>query len=174
MATIQERIDQAKVRLANAQAALSDEDRAEQTARDELARVEAETEAAEQEKRKLDLDRRLDAAKDSDPNAAFRAVGVKGFPDTFIIKRSGKAHAQWTKRLSAQAQGKQIDPNEIARDYALAVVYDWNGVQDFDKNADSTSRLRKFLTDNPGVVTPLTDAAAELAGVYAAEFKSGG
>jgi hypothetical protein len=175
-----ERLAAAKARLAAAKAALTEKDREDLTRREELAKLEAEAESEELSRRQLDLARRLDAARDKlGPNAALKTVAVKGYNDTFIVQRNGKAHAAWTEAMSrAQSQealqpNKKIDRGAINRNYAVAVVYDWNGCTDFDAlGSTSGNDLIRFLTDNPGIVTPLTDAAVELVGALADERKS--
>jgi hypothetical protein len=89
---------------------------------------------------------------------------IKGYPDTFIMRRDGKAHSMWVKQIETIARSKKGDTQEATRKYAVACVYDWNGITDFD--ATTGMRLHQFLTDNPGIVTPLTNACAELVGVY--------
>lgn len=170
--TLVEQIEAAKARLAAANAAITSADDEEIKTREELAKTLAEADERETEKARLDAERRKDLLEDVKPGT-YAIVMAKGFSDTFILRRNGKAHSNWVKRISPAASGgKAIDTEAAARDYAVAVVVDWNGLQDFDSNADSTSKLQKYLRDNPGVVSPITDAAAELAGVYAREFKS--
>jgi hypothetical protein len=169
--TYQEKLTQAKAKLEEAQASLSDANRAEQAARAELEAIEAETQALAREKRDLDLARRLDASQETlGEKAVLRAVAIQNYPDTFIVRRNGKAHADWTDRVSAANSGKKIDLQQAARQYAAMCVCDWNGETNLD-GAKGTELLR-FLQENPGIVTPLTNAAAELSGVFAEDTKS--
>ncbi|SRR6266404_869447 len=167
------RLATAKARLAAAKSAFTDEDREARALRTEIAQREAEAEEAEREKLAEDLEVRLELARAENPGKTFRAVMMKTFPDTFIVFRNGKAHAAWTdaitRAVQASAQGKNIDRAPINREYALRCTFDWNGQQDFDTNTDLSDRLRKYLDVNPGLLTPLTDAAGELAGVFADE-----
>lgn len=170
------KLAEAKMRLDEAKAAITEDDREEIAQRAELAQIEEERRDAERLRRDLDLERRLSKARDTLGDVKMKAVTVKEFPDTFIVVRKGKAHAAWTESMSNAAhsklQGQKIDRGAINRKYATEVVYDWNGTTDFDANPESTRQLVKFLIENPGVVTPLTDAAAELSGVFAEERKS--
>src|SRR4051812_31063192 len=122
----------AQARKAKAEASISDDDRAEIAARDELARLDGESREAERTARDLDLSRRLDAARELlGDGVALIAVSPKEFDDTFIVRRDGKAHAKWNKALAEIASGnRKIDQAEEARKYAVACVFDWNGIID--------------------------------------------
>lgn len=165
-----------KDKLAEVKARLSEEDLADIAVLQELADTKAEREAEERKQRNLDLDRRfLKAQAELGEDAKIEAVSVQEFPDTFIVMRNGKAHAQWNQTMSnAAANGKKdVDRVSINRKYAVQVIYDWNGYTDFSTNTERSKALNDFLTENPGVVVPITDAAAKLAGVFAEERKSG-
>lgn len=174
MTTIKERIDAAKERRVKALAVL-EESAEERAQRHELARIESEAEEAEREESWARLERRVDVAREADPNGAYAPLMVECFPDTFVIRRNSKAHARWrdkTIRASAmRASGQKGagDPLAIDRDYAIECVHDWNGQSDFDANPDLTERLNKFLTENAAIVTPINDLAGKLAGVFAEE-----
>jgi hypothetical protein len=108
----------------------------------------------------------------------IEAVAVQDWPDTFIVMRNGKAHGAWTHAMTNAAQAaangkKDVDRASINRKYAVQVIYDWNGYTDFEQNTERSKALNDFLTKNPGIVVPITDAAAKLAGVFAEERKSG-
>jgi hypothetical protein len=171
--TLQEKLAAAKTQLAAAQATLTDADKEEQAARAELEAIEAEMQAVAKAKRDLDLARRLDTAQETlGPTAVLKAVAIQCYPDTFILRRNGKAHAEWSEKVAlAQAGNKKIDQAMAARQYAVACIYDWNGETSSLDGAKGVE-LSKFLQANPGVVTPLVNAAAELAGVFAEESKS--
>lgn len=170
---LKERIAAEKAALEKAKAALSEDDRAEIAMREELAQLQAQRELEERAKREVELERRLDSAREElGDEIKVKGVSVREFPDTFVIMRNGKAHAAWSDAISKAVQNKNADRAAIHRKYAIAVVYDWNGINDFETNAESTTRLSQFLTANPGIVTPITDAAAELAGIFAEERKS--
>lgn len=173
---MKQRIADAKARLEAAKAALSEDDRAELEQRKTLAELGEQVEEEEKTRRHLDLDRRLDAAQAAlGPTASLEAVSIEKYEDTFIVMRNGKAHASWNQAMSsaaaAAAQGKTVDRGSINRKYAVQVIYDWNGETDFT-DPQRTVDLDKFLIANPGVVTPITDAAARLAGIYAEARKS--
>jgi hypothetical protein len=166
---IKDQLEAAKSRLAVAQGAISKEDLQEQADRAELARLTAEAEATELSRRKLDLDRRLDAAREKLPaETAVVGVMVQGYPDSFVVRRNGEAHASWLKAVTKG--GEKADTLKLGRDYALRAIYDWNGV--VEPAGEDLMNLNRFLEVNPGVVIPVTDAAAKLAGAFAEDFKS--
>lgn len=172
-----QRIAEAKARLEAAKAALSDDDRAELEQRKTLSELGEQVEDEERTRRHLDLDRRLDQAQAKlGPTASLEAVSIEKYADTFIVVRNGKAHGSWNQAMSSAAaaavQGKTVDRGSINRKYAVQVIYDWNGDTDFDVNPERTLALEKFLIANPGIVTPITDAASRLAGIYAEARKS--
>ncbi len=177
---LDERIAKAREELAKAKAAFTPEDREFMRKRQELAQIQEAQEDEARASREASLEKRLEAALEAlGDEAIFDGLMIKTFPDTFIIMRNGKAHATWmdaTTRSHATG-GKPADRSAIHRRYAIACVYDWNGIvyADGDKAlADDTRKLEKFLTENPGVVTPITDLAVKLAGVFAdARSKSG-
>jgi hypothetical protein len=172
------KLDEAKQKLAEVKARLTEADQEEISAFKELADLDAEREAEERKQRNLDLDRRVLAAQEAlGPNVKIEPVSVQDWSDTFIVRRNGKAHAQWTQAMTnaaaAAANGKKdVDRASINRRYAIQVIYDWNGYTDFE-NTERSKALNDFLTENPGLLVPITDAAARLAGVFAEERKSG-
>ncbi len=167
------RLAEEKALLEKAKAALTEDDRAEIALREEIALVQMQREQEELAKLEIDLERRLDVARQS-LGDSLKVAGViaRGYSDSFVVMRNGKAHATWTQSMAKAQQNKNADRDDINRKYAMAVVYDWNGIIDFDSNAVSTHKLRAYLTENPGLITPITNAAAELAGVFAEERKS--
>jgi len=171
--SIEDRLAAAKARLAAAKAATSDEARKHREMRSELARVEAEARAEERARLRDDLDQRIEAL---DSETKCEGLMVEEFDDTFIVVRNGKAHADWQNSLrrAAKANKSPIDSDTINRRYAIACVVDWNGINDFDSNAESTHRLDRYLIENPGIVTPITDLAGRLAGVFAEERSKSG
>lgn len=179
MVDLKTKIEAAKQKLAEAKARLTEEDQADIEAFKELASLEAEREAEERKQRNLDLDRRVIAAQEAlGADVKIEPVAVQEWPDTFIVMRNGKAHAAWTQATTnaatAAANGKKdIDRASINRKYAIQVVYDWNGYTDFATNTERSKALNDFLIENPGIVVPITNAAAMLAGVFAEERKSG-
>ena len=171
------RLAAAQAKRAAAEAAITDADREEQILRDKIAAEEAAAQAAADAKRALDAERYLDAARaELGDSIALKIVMVRSFSDVFIVRRNGQAHARWTSRLAdANRSGKKIDSNAIALDYAMATIVSWNGASlGGDVGNDTAPALRLFLQQNPGIVSPLTDAAAELNGIFAEERKSGG
>jgi hypothetical protein len=167
------RLEAAKVARDAAKAAITDDDREEIDARAELAAIEAEKREAEKAKREVDLARRFDVARDELGESALIApVSIDGRDDTFVIQADPKAHAKWERELTEAGQNKKLDKTEVGRNYAVAVVIDWNGVTDFSATSLNGHALIEYLKKNPGMVTPLVNAAARLAGFFAEERKS--
>jgi len=170
---IQQQVAETRKRLAELQAKLSDEDRAEIAARDELAKAEQELQDERERQMILDLDRRMEKAKESlGPDAMIRAVAIKNYPDTFIVQKSVKAHKKFNQATRDRQEGKGGRAADLDLAYAVAVVYDWNGIVADELDSEFGVKLQKYLTDNPGLITPITNAAIELMGVFAAERKS--
>ncbi|HMI84867.1 MAG TPA: hypothetical protein VK550_12290 [Polyangiaceae bacterium] len=176
---LKSKLEAAKQKLADVKARLTDADVADIAAFKELADLESEREAEERKQRNLELDRRVIAAQEVlGPEVKIEPVSVQEWPDTFIVMRNGKAHGAWTKATTnaatAAANGKKdIDRESINRKYAIQVIYDWNGYTDFATNTERSKALNDFLIENPGILVPITNAAAMLAGVFAEERKSG-
>jgi hypothetical protein len=172
MSKIEEKLLQAQARRDAARAAITDDDRAEIELRDKIAQIETEAKAEEIRKRDLDLDRRMDAARETlGDKAGLDSIAIEGFPDTFIVLRNSKAHSKWAEEIAKVAQSGKGDRAAVNRAYAVAAVYDWNG-EIGGENPEFTVKLAKYLTENPGIVTPITNALANLAGVFASERKS--
>lgn len=163
----------AAARLEQAKSALSDGDLSEIAERAEIDKLEDEAKAEESKRRELELARRLDSAREAlGPDAGLEAVAIIGFPDTFIVRRDGKAHAKWhAAMIKSHRPDSKIEPLTVSLTYAVAVVHDWNGNVRDDNDAEFTHKLTQYLTANPGIVTPITDVAGRLAGVFAEEFK---
>jgi hypothetical protein len=175
---LSQRKQEALARKAAAEKSLTDEDRSEQAQRAEIAAIEAEARTAEAAKRELDLDRRFDAAQAALPDAKLRSVSIQEFPDSFVVRYSGKAHGRFIDETTRQARreqsGQPADYTTPKRQYALAVVVDWNGRTAYDDlgSTELTADLSKYLSANPGLLIPITDAAATLAGIVSEEKKS--
>lgn len=172
MTLIDDKLAKAKLRLEKAKGTLSESDRKEIEQREQLAKIEAEIAEENRKARELKLDRQLDDAKTAlGENAGLVALAIEGMPDTFIVRRNSKAHARWVDEM-AKAVANKGDRAKVNRDYAVAVVYAWNDDIGNDDDPEFTLRLAKYLTENPGIVTPLNNTAADLAGVFATERKS--
>ena len=169
---LEARIQARKAELDKAKAVLSDSDRTEIEQREQLALIDAEVEEEKRKARDLDLARRLDAARERlGETSKVRAIAIEGFEDTFVIVYDPKAHGKWTEDVS-KAATKNESRAKANRDYAVAVVCDWNGHVRSDDDPEFTTKLAKYLTENPGLVTPINNVAGELAGLYASERKS--
>jgi hypothetical protein len=167
----------AQAKLDAAKAALTDEDRDELNQRVEIAKIETETEEEERRLRNLDLERRLDSAKDALGESVVEALSVDGFPDTFIIQRNGRAHGKWEDDMSSlnhpdRNKNRKLDRASIYRNYAVECIYDWNGRLVDGSDPKFTLQVHKYLTENPGIVSTITNVAAKLAGVFAENRKS--
>jgi hypothetical protein len=175
MATLAERIAAARTAAADV---IAPEDQAEIEQRAELAQAEAALRELERKKRDLDLARRVDSAMAKlGDKVRVRGVSIVGCPDTFIVRSNPIAHRQMVEDLSrinvSAAQGQVVEREPVRIRYALACMYDWNGEIQDGTNAELTAKLSKFLRDEyPGALTPITDAASELAGIIAEERKS--
>ncbi len=179
MATLDERITAAEKKKMAAEAAYTEADKAEATQRERLAKLESDAADVALLKRDLDIERRMDAARDDlGDDAHLKEVIVDGLPHTFIVKNAGaKAYNQWEKDISAAGQkGRGIDRAQVNRTYALASIYDWNGVSDLKaKTADGEpywNGLVELLKEYPGIATSITHAATKLNGLASEERKS--
>lgn len=167
-----------KARIAAAQAArdaaqakITPEDRDEQAAREELARLNGERRTAEKERRRLDLDRREDAARDTlGPKAQLRQHDAEEDAPgagTFILRYPGpKAVEEWQKALNRGAQTNKHDNTELNRNFAAASVYDWNGHTDLHGLASAHGgELLEVLKELPLVATSIVNIVGELGGL---------
>lgn len=165
---LRSRLAKAKADLATAQERAKP--RLEQAAlADELRITEREIAFLASEDRRMRL---------PDPDAA-ETLMVETFPDTFIVHRNSAGHREFTaalKRRGALPVKQQKDSEPIYRQYALAAVVDWNGtdLRDDLASAEATHKLDAYLTANPGLLTPITDLAGKLAGVFADERSKSG
>lgn len=206
----------AQARRKAAEEAISDDMQAEIAGREEAAREIAAAQEAERKARDLDIAHRLEALESAHPGARFEVVTFAAWPDSFIVGYNPIAHAKWDRAvdqdMKGEARGKNAgqrpDMAKVQRDYAMAVVEDWNGLTEFDapmpfgpdhrpvatrgpivsvagseagasylgapgaKPSTGTQELLLFLTENPGIVTPILSAAIRLAGFIAEDRKS--
>lgn len=172
------RIEAEQAAAAAAKSALSPEDIEELELRKRLQAAEEERERAEQDKRDLDLARREEAARETNgPDAKITSIAIKNYPDSFVIMHDQAAYKAWRELINKSLTNKKIDKPAAARDYAVAVVIDWNGKTDFmadDADGKNTvgHNLYEYLKKNDGIVDAITNAAAELAGVFREDRKS--
>ena len=179
MMDVQARLLAAKAKKEAAEKAITDADRAEMAAREELAKIEAETREAEAQKRGLDLERRFDAAKETLGALPLRGLAIKDTTHTFVLRAPGaKAYNEWEKGIAASATasvtGAKVDRAAISRAFAVASVHDWNGITDFGPSATDGDKLIKFLTAYPAIASDIVNIGVELAKMAAEERKSGG
>lgn len=167
------RIAEAEAKRDAAKKALTAEDRNEIEMRARVAAIDAERIAEEEKRRDVDLARRLDAMREElGEDALLESLAIDGRADTFIVTHDPKAHAKWERDLAGAATNKKMDRVEITRNYAVAVVVDWNGITDFDATSLHGPALRKHLERNPAIATTLVNATVKLAGLVAEERKS--
>lgn len=162
-----------------ARAALTDEDKAEQVLRAQLAERDEEREQAEKEKRDLALARRLETMQEKLGDAVkLREVVLKDpYPEhSFILRHVGAAYACFEKELGWIANGKKLEIGDVRRKFVTACIVDWNGITDFTTataSGDSEGyRLAAFLKSHQGAVTMLSNEASELAGLAKEQRKS--
>jgi hypothetical protein len=170
---LSERIAEAKRRKQVADEAITEADRLEIAQRQQLAEIEGEAKLVELKRRQLDLDRRVDIARSNlGPEIPVRGILMEDYNDSFVVIADGAAHAKWSNSIAMfNATGKG-DRLEIGREYARSVVYDWDGQIFDDQSSELTHKLEVRLTEKPGFVSPITNAAADLAGVFAEARKS--
>ena len=163
----------AKLAADAAESKLTDEDRAEQELRDNIAKARDRELAADTLRRDLSLARREEAANEALPTTKLAPLAIDGGTDTFIIMHDAQAFRTW-EHGQELASKKKANRADVSRAYAVASIYDWNGLTDFDVNPESTNKLTKHLRDNPAQVTPIVNTAGRLAGIFAEERKSSG
>jgi hypothetical protein len=174
MAQLRARLEQAKVARDAAVSAISDEERAEIEMRRQLSEVDDERDQAEIEKRELELDQRYEAACAAYPDDKITSVLIEEYPDSFVVKHSPRAYAQWEAQITKVTRGrkKKVDKAKISRDYAISSVIDWNGEDLSDPLTSRGGALVTYLTKNSGIVTSIVNAAAGLAGAHSEARKS--
>jgi len=160
---MQLRIEAAKAELAAQTKQLSPADLIEIAEREELAAIEAAKAEALATARELDLDRRLDVAKETHGDRVS-PVPIKGSEDSYIVKANGVAYKAWDKTLN-DPSNKKIDPQEERRKLVAASVVDWNGETDFSSTGLGGARLLMHLSNNQGQVAPLIQEICVLNGV---------
>jgi hypothetical protein len=172
---IQLRIEAARAALAVETKRLSPADMVEIAEREELAKVERERAEAKAVERELDLDRRLDAARDKHgPAAKFKTVMIQDGDDTFIVTLNAVAYKKWDKSINDGASNSKIDPQEERRKLVAASVVDWNGETDFGPTSLNGPKLTMYLSDHQGIVAPLIQEICILNGVVKETRKSAG
>lgn len=171
--TLDERLAEAKARRAAAEAKLTPELLAEIEKREEMEREEAAARKAETRERDEKLAKRMDAARDKlGPKAKIASLVIDGYDDTFIVVHSAKAHEKWDRDITDAATNKKLDKLDVNRAYAVASIYAWNDVADFGPDSPNGFELIQHLKAHPGMVTPIVNKAARLAGLFAEERKS--
>lgn len=173
IAALRAKLSQAEAARDAAKAAITEDDRTELAMREQIAKADAERAEEERVRRELDLDRRFDQAREAHPNAKISKLSIRGYEDTFILMHDSKAHQKWVDhKQQIFAGNKKLEGAEVTRDYAVAVVIDWNGIVDWGPTSLHGAELRSFLKAHPGIAMAIQTSALELAGVAEADSKS--
>ncbi len=155
MADWQARLAAAEARKKAAEEAITEADQTEIDGRAAVARVNADAEEAERKKRDLDLARRFDALTAANPAGRFEIVTIEKWDDTFIVEYSASAHRKWEREIDANTKAEAhrkkapFDDAKMSRDYAVAIVVDWNGLTDFDAERPFGPDHRPILKSGP-------------------------
>ena len=168
------RLEAAKAAKAAAEAAFTEDDRAEAAARAEEETILAAARKLAAEKLEIDLARREDAARETlGPKVPVRRLVFEDLGHSMIVRApSAKAHATWEKQIAESANNTKIDRAEVTRNYALACVHDLDGQTDLHGLASKHGgELLAFVREYPAVATSIANLAAELGGLVLAERK---
>lgn len=178
MGNLKAQIEEAKARRDKALGAISEDDKAEIADREQLAKFRAEEHDALETAKRLDLDRREEAAR------AIWGQHVEGVmpehrEDTFIVRDPGPAaYTAYMAKLT-KLVGKDKDMLQLHLEYAAASVVDFNGMTDMNAMAPDGKNavgylLGKYLSENKPVAVLLAGVAQKLGGGSAADRKSSG
>ncbi len=165
-------------------ARLSDADKAEAAMRAEIATYEATARAADAEARGLDLARREDAARETlGPKVPVSTLEgeADGHAHTFVLRYAGsRAFNAWESGIGLSHLGskdpqtrKKVDRAEVNKTFALASVYDWNGVV-IVPGSGALAELSALLDGFAGIASALALAGRALSGAAMEDRKSGG
>ncbi|MEQ9324837.1 MAG: hypothetical protein RIF41_37065 [Polyangiaceae bacterium] len=165
------RIAEEQERLDAIEASISPEDREEMELRRRLREREEEREEREQEARETALARRLEEAKEAFPGEQLVSLAIDGYPDTFLLKHNRSAFVRWNDEIAKSVHNKRLKRPDIMRRWAVGLVIDWNG-QDLSDPMSSGAELDAYLKEHSGIVTAITNAGGELAGVVGKARKS--
>jgi len=169
------RLEAAKAAKAAAEAAFTEDDKAEAAARAEEETILAAARKLAAEKLEIELARREDAAREAlGPRIPVRRLVLEDLGHSMIVRApSAKAHQTWEKQIAESASNNKIDRGEVTRNYALACVYDLDGETDLHGLASKKgAELLSFLKEYPAVATSIANLAAELGGLVLASRKS--
>lgn len=179
---IKERIAREKAALEAIEGKFTEDVQVELADRAELEATRAKREEKERALRDLSLSQREDAAREAlGAKAKIATLAIQDYPDTFVLAHDPNAYKAYQAALTAGINGKKVDATAANLKLAIAVVHDWNGVTDWTsmvpngKGGETTAgdALRAYLTENTGLVGPITNEAGRLAGSYKEERKSG-
>lgn len=172
MANWKSLVEAKQAELERKRAELTTEDREEIAGRATLLELEEKILEESRERRALELGRRVDEIRERlGPDAFVEGVTIRGREDTFVVGYSADAHKAFVTKLNTP-NAKTFNPVAMYVDYAVAVTLAWNDITDFGVNSTNGPALRKFLNENSGIATSITNVATRLAGAHAEERKS--
>lgn len=164
-----------------AKSTITPEEKADIEALAERDKLRNERLANEAARRDIDIEYRLDAAKEELGDVRLGTVIVDGTEHSFIVRDPGaKAYLQWEKDVQrSRIKGSGVDLAQVTRTIALVSVHDWNGITDWKAmNAEKTNTNGNDLVDllktTPGIATLLSGEATDLAGLSRGDKKSKG
>lgn len=159
---------------------ITPEERADIDALAERDKLRNERLANEAARLDVEIENRLDAARDALGDTRIGVVIVEGTEHSFIVKDPGsKAYIQWEKDVhKSRIKGSGVDLSQVTRTIALVAVHDWNGITDWksvDENGEPYgTKLVELLKASPGIATLLSGEATDLAGLSRGDKKSKG
>jgi len=164
-----------------AKSALTADEKAEIEGRAERDRLRAERLQNERARRDVDIEQRMDAAREElGEDVRICDVIIEGTDHTFIVKDPGaKAYIEWEKSIKKSGtKGSGVDGAQVTRTLALVAVHDWNGITDWKamsaEGETNGSALIELLKKSPGIATILCNEATTLAGLSREDRKSAG
>lgn len=164
LALLRQRYEREQAALAAVEAAWTPEDQAETEFRAKIGEVEAKRKAAEARKRDLDLNRRYDVAKAAHPKWHIAKAVIAEYGDTFLVRHDSAAFSAWQAGITKSFTDKSVDRTQNERDYVMACIIDWNGM-DLSTPMSPGGELIRYLKEHPGIVSTLAGVAGDLAGV---------
>lgn len=171
LAAIKAKAEKAKRDLAALQDAQSDSDREEIESRREAQEAAEQLKDAKNEQRQLDLDRRLDEAREAHPKHKLAGLLIDGYPDSFIVRSHHPAFEEWQEKITKASTSKKVSRQLASRAFAMKAVIDWNG-QDLSHPSANGNDLVQYFKTNVGIVTSVVTAAVSLTGAYTEAQKS--
>lgn len=170
------KLEAAKAAAEAAKAAISPEDAEEIKLRAEIAGFDEAKAEADREARKLDLDRREDAARAKlGSSVLVRGVDLEASTPgagTFVLRTpSMQAWNAFRKGIG----DAHADHGAVYRNFAIASIHDHNGVAaDWMRDDAAGAKLSAVLAAYPAIAVTISNVGGELAGLADTRKKSGG